>query len=75
VPGYTLSFNVTGFPFAEPGFATVAHCERCRDRRSALHGVLHRVTQQEWASIQASEGVLPGDSHGASIGYQVRCVC
>lgn len=36
-----------------------------------LHGVLHRVTQQEWQLIKAFEGVLGSDV--SSVGYQV-CV-
>jgi len=37
-----------------------------------LHGVLHRVTQREWALVKASEGVLGSDK--SSIGYQVSSV-
>lgn len=37
-----------------------------------LHGVLHRVTQREWALIKASEGVLGSDK--SRIGYQVSSV-
>jgi hypothetical protein len=35
------------------------------DTWPCVHGVLHRVTQREWAHIQATEGV------GSSAGYQV----
>lgn len=90
-PGYTLAFGVQGFPWAEPGFATIKahhtpgggqyhppftvesssnwrkHMYECST--PCLHGVLHRVTQREWALVKASEGVLGSDK--SSIGYQV----
>lgn len=35
VPGYTLSFGVQGFPWAEPGFATIQPCSNDSNQCSA----------------------------------------
>lgn len=84
--------HAQGFPWAEPGFATICELDTApaaaatqhdggddlsswrqhtlTDGTPCLHAVLHRVTQQEWASIKASEGVF-GSGQSSSVGYQV----
>eukprot|EP00879_Flechtneria_rotunda_P010973 GHRR01011466.1.p1 GENE.GHRR01011466.1~~GHRR01011466.1.p1 ORF type:complete len:352 (+),score=125.71 GHRR01011466.1:318-1373(+) len=37
VPGYMLSFGVQGFPYAEPGFATIVQQQHCQQLQSQPH--------------------------------------
>jgi hypothetical protein len=39
VPGYTLSFAVQGFPWAEPGFATISACSSSSSGGSGGHPI------------------------------------
>lgn len=91
VPGFELSFGMRGFPWQEPGFATIQPQRprtsqqqgqqhggsEARTRGACLHGVLHRITRRDWAFVKASEGVVGQD--GSGVGYEVRphsyCMC
>jgi hypothetical protein len=76
-PGFATILPASG---SDPGSGGPSPSSRWRRHVNAdsstpcLHGVLHRVTQQEWQLIKASEGVLGSDT--SSVGYQVclRCV-
>jgi hypothetical protein len=57
VKGFTLSFNLPGFPLVEPSFANLAACphEGACDA-CFVHGVMYRITHQQLQHLHASEG-------------------
>jgi len=68
VPNYQLSFNVRGVPYMEPTFASIRKNNSNDD--VMLHGVLHEVTQDDFAQIQLTEG--GGGYEGT--GYNVEII-
>ncbi len=54
VPGrledYRLAFNTRGFPWIEPAFANVEHAPG-----ACVHGVLHRLTEEQFARLDRYE--------------------
>ncbi len=47
---YRLVFNTRGFPWIEPAFANVEAAPGCR-----VHGVLHRLTKEQFARLDRYE--------------------
>lgn len=47
---YRLAFNTRGFPWIEPAFANVEH-----DPGACVHGVLHRLTEEQFARLDRYE--------------------
>eukprot|EP00732_Lithocolla_globosa_P006629 Lithocolla_globosa_v1_NODE_7812_length_898_cov_6.421115.p1 type:complete len:226 gc:universal NODE_7812_length_898_cov_6.421115:787-110(-) len=65
VKNWALVFNYPGIPFAEPSFGNVEKVEGCQ-----VHGVLHKITEEEMNRLRISEG-----GRGITPGYQpVKCV-
>lgn len=60
--GFRLSFQLRGFPFLEPGFATVEECEE-----SEVHGVCHLMSHHDFYKkllpSESNAGVIPDGYH------------
>jgi len=71
LPGYRLVFDLAGFPWIEPAFASI---ERHPERE--VHGVLYRLTPDQLARIDSYEGraysFIEVEVEGASSGT-TRC--
>lgn len=67
VPGWYLNFNVEGVPFFEPCFASIGRkpWAGTDDPTMELQAVAHRITAEDFARIQRTEG---GGGH-AGLGY------
>lgn len=67
VPGWYLNFDVEGFPFFEPCFASIGRTPwpGAMDSSVELEAAAHRITPKDFVRIQRTEG---GGGH-AGIGY------
>ncbi|KAI8894613.1 hypothetical protein BC833DRAFT_530397, partial [Globomyces pollinis-pini] len=65
VPGYYLNFNLKGFPYFEPCFASIGKTPIMEDQPT-LRGILHLITTAEYDQIRKTEG---GGGY-ADLGYQ-----
>lgn len=51
IPGYALTFDLAGIPYAEPAFANIIPKQGAQ-----LHGVVYEITRAELFAIFATEG-------------------
>lgn len=76
LPGYQLAFNIAGLPGIEPSAAAAHRCKDDDDSSSSstspclLHGALYTLTESDFETLSLSEGVRPGSSDGAGVGYR-----
>lgn len=58
VPGYCLTFDISGIPYGEPGFGSIAKREELENctKQPTLQGVAYLVTAEDYAHIIATEG-------------------
>jgi len=63
LPGHTLRFNIPGFPLVEPSSASVEPIDEIMDvgkfieKGELVHGVLYKLTEEDFASVCSTEGV------------------
>lgn len=66
LPEMKLTFNQPGLPYREPGFATLEPIQD-KEKETPVHGVVHRMTEEQWAYYKETEGAA-GKS---DVGYGV----
>jgi hypothetical protein len=66
VPGWSLDMNMIGFPFIEPAFASIHKTDVSKNERE-LHGVVYKITPEDFDQIRRTEG---GGGHD-NMGYEV----
>lgn len=54
--GWRLAFNVMGVPWLEPAMASVKQCQEADRECIAVHGVLHKLSPDDWRTLVKSEG-------------------
>ncbi|KAL0476425.1 Ggct [Acrasis kona] len=65
VAGYTLNFQMVGYPYMEPSFASVHKItEQEKDTAVELHGVVYRITTEDYIRIRKTEGGGGNDNAG-----------
>ena len=57
LPGHELRFNIPGIPLLEPSWASV---EPCDEVEKVVHGVLYKLTEEDFTTVCRSEGVPIG---------------
>jgi hypothetical protein len=57
VPGWTLNFDMIGFPYVEPAFASIHKItDEEKNVAKELHGVVYLITKDDYLQIRRTEG-------------------